>query len=150
MEVLFKRVLNLCNENNLTIYRAEQKLMWANGTIKKMKTSVPSSFKVIQLAEFFDVTADYLLGLADDRHGVPEDFMDEWNLLDNLQRAYVQGVIRGLLLNNDEVELDSIDKTSHLEIQKKNIQKHIEKLNQELTILEAKDKRTMKTDVRGY
>ena len=150
IEVLQKRVLNLCNKNWITVYQLEKRLGWANGTIKRMKTSMPSAYKVYQLAEFFDTSCDYLLGISNQRRRINEELIDGINMMNKEQRAFIEGCIRGFMLGSDDIELDTIDKVSHLEQQKKYIKGRIEILQEELKILEAKDKREMAIEVRGY
>lgn len=150
MEVLMKRVMALCNETHHTIYKAEQRLGWANGTIKRMKTSIPSAEKLMQLAVFFDVTTDYLLGFSDHRHSPQEELLSSWNLLTSNQIAFIQGVIRGFTCHNDDMELDNMDKTTFIETKTKYLRHNIEIMQCELKILESDNKRDMAIAIRGF
>lgn len=58
---LYERVESLILDNKLTFATVEQKLNFSNGSLKKWKTSIPSADKIIQFADFFNVSCDYLL-----------------------------------------------------------------------------------------
>jgi len=149
LEVLSKRVLYLCNQNHLAVSHAENKLFWANGTIKKLKKQMPSAYKIWELSRFFGVSTDYLLGVSESKQIVPQQTIDDWELLTEKQQGYVMGIITGLLLEGDHTQ-SNIERGMHKEKQKNYIRFRIDKLKEELLILDAKDKTQMKIDVRGY
>lgn len=59
---IFDIIKKLCEERNITISALEKDLGFSRGSIYKMVTSAPSSDKLKKLADYFDVTTDYLLG----------------------------------------------------------------------------------------
>lgn len=64
--ILYKRIINLCENNGVPIAKLETDLGFSNGLIKKWrKTSSPSIDKVIKIATYFNVSVDYLVGLSD-------------------------------------------------------------------------------------
>lgn len=60
---MIKRVLNLLKENNMTENQLVEKLNINNETIAgwKIGKTNPSIYNIIQIAQIFDVTTDYLL-----------------------------------------------------------------------------------------
>lgn len=59
---LLERVQFLCNRKNLTVARLEQELGFSRGSIYKWSTSTPSGDKLKTVANYFNVTVDFLLG----------------------------------------------------------------------------------------
>ena len=62
MSNLLDTVKGLCNDRNITIAALERECNLGNATIKKWGTSVPSADKLAKVADYFNVTTDYLLG----------------------------------------------------------------------------------------
>ena len=60
-----KRIRELCSINSIS----ENKMLESAGvglrTLQNMKNSMPSCDKVAQIADYFDVSVDYLLGRTD-------------------------------------------------------------------------------------
>ncbi|HGF8083190.1 XRE family transcriptional regulator [Enterococcus faecium] len=66
--MLLDRVKLLANEKKMTVAELERKLNFAQGSISKWSKQSPSSERLQKVADFFDVSADYLLGRTDKRH----------------------------------------------------------------------------------
>lgn len=65
---VFERIIDLCKERNVTVKKLSEDLGFAESLIRKWKsTSSPSIDKVRMVAEYFDVSTDYLIGLSDVR-----------------------------------------------------------------------------------
>lgn len=62
---LLDRVKNLCGENSLTLAKLEKTLGFGNGTLSRWDDSSPSGEKLIKVANFFNVSVDYLIGNVD-------------------------------------------------------------------------------------
>lgn len=63
--ILYSRIEELCDSNNVSITRLEKECGFSNATIKKWKeTSIPGIDKVQKIAKYFNVTTDYLLGIT--------------------------------------------------------------------------------------
>ena len=84
--ILYRRVKNLCAESSIYINDLEKSLGFSRGTIGKWKDgAVPLVSKVVDIAKFFDVSVDYLLGLTDVRS--PTDkLLDDQDIV-TIQRA---------------------------------------------------------------
>lgn len=64
--VLYNRVKELCEKRGITISKFESDLGFGNSSIKKWRNSIsPSVDKIIIVANYFDVSVDYLLGRTD-------------------------------------------------------------------------------------
>lgn len=59
---LFDRIKILCEEKDVSISRLEQETDLANGSIRKWSNAIPSGDRLAKVADYFNVTTDYLLG----------------------------------------------------------------------------------------
>lgn len=83
---LYDRIKMLCDKNNITLSRLEQDCGFANATIDKWKnTSTPKADKIKVIAQYFNVSTDYLLGMTDIPSSV-ESMMGDDDFI-SLQRA---------------------------------------------------------------
>lgn len=57
-----ERIKELCNERGLSMYRVERDCGFGNGSIMKWENSSPKVENIIKLADYFEVSVDYLLG----------------------------------------------------------------------------------------
>ena len=70
---LYQRIKELCYQRGITISKLESDLGFGNSSIKKWeKISSPSIDKIVKVANYFDVTTDYLIGRSD----IAEDASD--------------------------------------------------------------------------
>lgn len=70
----FQRIQNLANKNGLSIAELERILNLSNGSIARWKKSAPSSKGLTLIADYFDVSVDYLLGREKEEYsGEKED-----------------------------------------------------------------------------
>ncbi len=71
--MLLDRVKQLINEHAMTMAELERKLDLSQGSIRNWGRSIPSGDKIKKVADFFDVSTDYLLGRTDIRKSVNID-----------------------------------------------------------------------------
>lgn len=67
-----ERVKELCKSRGITVIRLEEKLEIPKNTIYQWKRIAPSLDKIQKVADFFDVSIDYLLGRTDQK-SIQED-----------------------------------------------------------------------------
>lgn len=60
-----ERVKNLCKSRGITVARLEEELEIPKNTIYQWKRISPSLDKIKSIADYFDVSTDYLLGRTD-------------------------------------------------------------------------------------
>ncbi|RDU23185.1 helix-turn-helix domain-containing protein [Anaerosacchariphilus polymeriproducens] len=58
---LLEKVKNLCAENSITLAKLEKTLNFGNGTLSRWDDSSPSGEKLSKVAEYFNVSVDFLL-----------------------------------------------------------------------------------------
>lgn len=58
----FQKIRSLASEQGLSIAQLERELNLSNGSISRWKNAAPSSKGLVAVADYFDVSVDYLLG----------------------------------------------------------------------------------------
>ena len=61
----FDRIKELAKKQGLSINLLEEKLGYSKNTIYNLKSSKPSTERISEIADYFHVTTDYLLGRTD-------------------------------------------------------------------------------------
>lgn len=82
---ILDKIKVLANEQALTLAELERKLDFSNGSLRKWDTSTPSGDKIEKVADYFNVSVDYLLGresyevmkLNQARRDFAEDLIEE-------------------------------------------------------------------------
>lgn len=64
---IYLRIKELANEHNMSISELERTLNLSNGSISKWSKSAPNSKYIIKIANYFNVSTDYLLGRTNNR-----------------------------------------------------------------------------------
>lgn len=65
---ILERVKLLCKERSITVKMLEDRLDFPNNTIYQWKQRTPGLDKIQKVADYFNVSTDYLLGRVDDPH----------------------------------------------------------------------------------
>ena len=64
--MIYEHIKQLCNDNKITINQLEKNCNLGTSSIKKWETrSAPSAIALAKIADYFDVSVDYLLGRKD-------------------------------------------------------------------------------------
>lgn len=56
-----ERVKELCNLNNISMNKLEETLEFGKGYISKLGSSTPNTAKIKKIADYFNVSIDYLM-----------------------------------------------------------------------------------------
>lgn len=83
--MLLERIKNLLKEHSMTLAELERKLNFGNGSMSRWDRSMPSVDKIQKVADFFDVSTDYLLGRTGKRHYYDLTEKDELDIQKNLE-----------------------------------------------------------------
>ncbi|ODO13424.1 transcriptional regulator [Streptococcus pneumoniae] len=62
---ILDRIRSLANDRKVTPAELERNLNFSNGSLRKWETSTPSGDKIEKIADYFNVSTDYLLGRTD-------------------------------------------------------------------------------------
>jgi len=68
----FERIRNLCKGRDISINDLENALGYSKNTLYRLKTQTPGADKLEAIADYFDVSTDYLLGRTEQKR-LPED-----------------------------------------------------------------------------
>ena len=84
----FEKIKELADRHGISINKLEERLGYSRNTIYNLKTKKPNAERIAEIADYFNVSTDYLLGRTDN----PRIASDEQNdpAVDNLtQQAIV-------------------------------------------------------------
>lgn len=98
MDSLKERIKALANHRGLGLPKLEAELGFGNGTIVKWDKSSPSVDKLQKVADYFDVSVDYLLGRE------PSDETQEM-----LEYLHKNPEMRVLLSSSSKLEKEDLD-----------------------------------------
>lgn len=70
---LVNRIKQLCSQRDLSLHRLEMIVGFSKSSISKWDVNTPSADKVQRVADYFDVSVDYLLGRTE--HTAPADVL---------------------------------------------------------------------------
>ena len=81
--IMFERVRKLCKDRKISINDLENALGYSKNTLYRLKTQTPGSDKLEAIADYFDVSTDYLLGRTEQKRFEIETLAahhdgDEW------------------------------------------------------------------------
>ena len=62
---LFEKIKELCQNRGISINSLEETLVYSRNTIYSMKNKKPNAERLQEIADYFNVSTDYLLGRTD-------------------------------------------------------------------------------------
>ncbi|MCI5942686.1 MAG: XRE family transcriptional regulator [Ligilactobacillus animalis] len=107
METVFDRIKNLADSRGKSIVDVEADLGLSKNYLYKWKKSAPNSTKLIEVADYFNVSTDYLLGRKEKSNDSDDiDYTALEKALDNAKsfdgkpmsdndREIVRGILKG-------------------------------------------------------
>lgn len=105
---LVEKIKILCKEQKITVAELERKTGISNGQIRKWDVSTPGIDKIKTIADYFDVSTDYLLGRTDKKRYYDLTEKDERTIQKDLQKI-IEGVNTGSYAAFDGGTLDDLD-----------------------------------------
>ncbi len=123
MEICLQRILALMEENNTTNSELSNYIHCASSAISEWKTGKIKTYQkyIVEIADYFDVSADYLLGRTDLRKGGEwDDLIKQYQLCADEKKNLVNRLL-GLVLSDNglpkRVELkDEEDMSAAIEL----------------------------------
>ena len=61
----FEKIKELCKQRGITLTQLEETLGYSRNTLYKLKTQKPNAERIAEIADYFNVSTDYLLGRTD-------------------------------------------------------------------------------------
>ena len=62
---LFEKIKELCQKRGISINSLEETLGYSRNTLYKLKSQKPNAERISEIADYFNVSTDYLLGRTD-------------------------------------------------------------------------------------
>lgn len=88
---LVRRIKGLCDEKKVTFAEVERRIGISNGQIRRWDNVSPKSETLQKVADYFDVSTDYLLGRTEVKRSIELTEKDEKDIQKELQN-----IINGL------------------------------------------------------
>lgn len=82
----FEIVKKLCEEQKISINDLEKSLGYSKNTLYRLKTQKPGADKLQAIADYFDVSTDYLLGRTDKKRYYDLTEKDEKDIQEEFQK----------------------------------------------------------------
>ncbi|WP_405100746.1 helix-turn-helix domain-containing protein [Oceanobacillus sp. FSL H7-0719] len=83
---VFNRVKILCDDRKISINELENSLGYSKNTLYRLKTQNPGADKLQAIADYFDVSVDYLLGRTDKKRYYDLTEKDEIDIQKELEK----------------------------------------------------------------
>lgn len=106
---LVERIKKLCEEKKITIAELERKTGISNGQVRKWDKTTPGSDKLTLIADYFDVSVDYLLGRTDKKRYYDLTDKDEQDIQKELKKIIDGDDVDGAFAAFDGRILDDLD-----------------------------------------
>ncbi|GIN94257.1 transcriptional regulator [Siminovitchia terrae] len=110
---LVEKIKILCKEKKITVAELERKTGISNGQIRKWDNSTPGIDKLNKVADYFDVSVDYLLGRTDKKRYYDLTEKDERDIEKDLESILNNAESSFGLASFDGTVLDDIDKEDY-------------------------------------
>ncbi len=90
----FDRLKNLCDEQGISVNILEERLSIGKNSLYSWKKNIPKGSNLIKVADYFDVSTDYLLGRTDKKRYYDLTEKDERDIQNQLKK----------IINGDDVD----------------------------------------------
>ena len=99
----FEKIKELADKKRISINRLEEQLGFSRNTIYNMKTKKPNAERVAAIADYFNVSTDYLLGRTDNpRIAIDNDNSVTIDLKKDAEETFF---FDGHELNDEDIDL---------------------------------------------
>lgn len=99
----FERIKELCKKQGISLNTLEENLGYSRNTIYSLKKQKPNAERIAEIADYFHVSTDYLLGRTDNPRIASSDDKDE--VIDFKEIAKESMAFDGHTLNDEDIEL---------------------------------------------
>lgn len=99
----FEIVKELCKKHGISLNALEEKLGYSRNALYKLKTQKPSAERLQQIADYFNVSTDYLLGRTDNPR-IATDDLKGYSTEDLRKMAENAKTFDGKPLTDDDVD----------------------------------------------
>lgn len=99
----FEKIKELADKKGISINRLEEQLGFSRNTIYNMKTKKPNAERVAAIADYFNVSTDYLLGRTDNPK-IASDDVSSYSTEDLRKMAKNAKTFDGKPLTEDDID----------------------------------------------
>lgn len=100
----FEKIKELADKKGISINRLEEQLGFSRNTIYNMKTKKPNAERIAEIADYFNVSTDYLLGRTDNPRIASDDTTSEYTTEDLRKMARNAKTFDGKPLTDEDVD----------------------------------------------
>lgn len=93
---LRERIKELCNKKNISMNQLEKELGFGKGYVSKLDKSKPNASKIQLIADYFQVSIDYLIYGTVEKENTPEydpEFLEMMSLYSKLKKEQKEAVL---------------------------------------------------------
>lgn len=98
----FEKIKELADRQGLSINKLEEKLGYSRNTIYNLKTKKPNAERISEIADYFNVSTDYLLGRTDNPKVASDEEISEIDLKKDAAETFFYD---GHELNDEDIDL---------------------------------------------
>lgn len=114
----FEKIKELADKQGISLNKLEEKLGFSRNTIYNMKKSTPNVERVSMIADYFNVSTDYLLGRTDNPKIAGDSYVNEPDDIDRIianammfdgkpltddDKRAIRGIIAGYMSSKGDV-----------------------------------------------
>ena len=100
----FEKIKELCKQRGITLTQLEETLGYSRNTLYKLKTQKPNAERIAEIADYFNVSTDYLLGRTDNPRIASDDTASEYTTEDLRKMAKNAKTFDGKPLTDEDVD----------------------------------------------
>lgn len=102
----FEKIKELAKNRKMTLTQLEESLGYSRNTLYKLKTQKPNAERIAEIADYFNVSTDYLLGRTDNPAIARDDEFAQVNgqIIDLRKAAANTMLFDGKPLNEDDID----------------------------------------------
>lgn len=117
---LLDRIKLLASTHQLSLAELERKLDFSNGSLRKWASSTPSGDKIEKVADYFNVSTDYLFGRTDNqRIANDETAVIDGQVVDLREAAAHTMLFDGRPLDENDIDFITAVLTAHFKNKQK-------------------------------
>ena len=99
----YEKIKELADKHGISLMKLEEDLGYSRNTLYKLKSQKPNAERISEIADYFDVSTDYLLGRTDNP-AIAGDSQVEGQIIDLRKAAAKALLFDGKPLNKDDID----------------------------------------------
>ena len=111
----FEKIKELADRHGISINKLEERLGYSRNTIYNLKTKKPNAERIAEIADYFNVSTDYLLGRTDNPNVANTDTAAFVNgrVIDLREAAASSMLFDGKPLDEDDIDFITTVLSAH-------------------------------------